>query len=107
MPSIPDNTPLWFTIMVFAFMAMLAVFQWRSTSRVQGADATQKIGSAYDQLLENMKQQLNELETDVAFLKKELRKYSNWSARLVKQLVDNGIEPLPPPDTGELMKGVK
>jgi predicted negative regulator of RcsB-dependent stress response len=107
MPSIPDNTPLWLTIAVFVFMAMLAVFQWRSASKVQSADATQKIGSAYDQLLDNMKKQLDELESDVAYLKKELRKYSNWSARLVKQLVDNGIEPIPPPDTGELMKGPK
>jgi hypothetical protein len=105
MPSIPENTPLWFTIVVFAFMGVMVFLQTRNTTRIGSADATSKIGSTYSQLLENMRKQLDDLETDVAFLKKELRKYSNWSARLVKQLVDNGIEPVPPPDTGELMKG--
>lgn len=102
MPSIPDNTPLWLTVAIFVFMGTMVFLQTRSTGKVQGADATEKIGGAYDQLLENMRRQIVDLETDVAYLKVQLKKYTNWSAQLMKQLIEHGITPVEPPDTGEL-----
>lgn len=102
MPNIPDNTPLWLTVAIFAFMGMIMFLQTRSMGKVHHADATEKISDAYNDLLENMRKRINDLEMDVAYLKVQLRKYTNWSARLMKQLIENGIVPVDPPDTGEL-----
>ena len=109
MPSLPDNSPLWLTIVVLAFMAVMVYLQTRNTSKVGSADATSKIGGAYDQLLENLQEQITVLKADLTAakadmreMKKEIAKYINWTARLVKQLSEHGIAPEPPPDTGEL-----
>lgn len=102
MPSIPDGTPLWLTALIFLFIGANVLMQTRNSSRVGGADATEKIGSAYSELIESMRKQINDLETDVAYLKVQLKKYTNWSAQLMKQLIENGITPVEPPDTGEL-----
>lgn len=102
MPSLPDNSPLWLTVVVLIFMGAMVFLQTRNTGKVHGADATEKIGGAYNELLENMRKQIVDLETDVAFLKVQLKKYTNWSAQLMKQLIENGIVPVEPPDTGEL-----
>lgn len=90
------------TLILGASNAVLLWFQWRSASKVQTADATEKIGGAYDKLLDTMQKQIDELESDVTYMKKELAKYRNWTARLVKQLLDNNLIPVEPPDTGEL-----
>lgn len=89
---------------------MLGLLQWRSTARaqvgthkVQSAEASERIGNAYDKLLEAQNKRMDDMEQDIIYLKKELKKYTNWSARLVKQLIEHGIEPVHPPDTGELM----
>ena len=102
MPVLPDNSPLWLTVIVLVFMGVMVFLQTRSSGKAQGADATEKIGGAYDKLMATMQNQINELETDVANLKVQLKKYTNWSAQLVKQLVEHGIVPVAPPDTGEL-----
>lgn len=102
MPSIPDNTPLWLTVAIFVFMGAMVFLQTRNTGKVHRADATEKIGGAYNELLESMRKQIVELETDVAYLKVQLKKYTNWSAQLMKQLIEHGIVPVDPPDTGEL-----
>lgn len=104
MPNIPDNTPLWLTIVIFLGIGVIVLLQTRNSGRVQKADATEKIGGAYDKLLESMRKQIDELETDVAYLKVQLKKYTNWSAQLMKQLIEHGIIPVEPPDTGELMQ---
>lgn len=103
MPSLPNDSPLWLTLAVLFFMGGIVYLQTRSTGRAHSADATEKIGGAYSELLENMRKQIAELETDVAYLKVQLKKYTNWSARLMKQLIENGIVPSEPPDTGELV----
>ena len=102
MPNIPDNTPLWLTILIFLGMGAFVFMQLRNAGKVQNADATEKIGGAYSELIENMRKQIVDLETDVAYLKVQLKKYTNWSALLMKQLIENGIVPVEPPDTGEL-----
>lgn len=102
MPSLPENSPLWLTVVVLVFMGAMVFLQTRSTNSLHSADATEKIGGAYSQLLENMRKQIADLEADVAYLKVQLRKYTNWSAQLMKQLIDHGIAPVEPPDTGEL-----
>lgn len=120
MPSIPDNSPFWFTFAIFAFMGLMVFLQTRNTSKVGSADATEKIGGAYNELLENMRKQIAVLRAEAIeqkkefdaeilklkegmdYLNKELGKYRNWSGRLVKQLLENGITPVLPPDTGEL-----
>lgn len=87
-----------------AGVVVLGLLQWINQSRVSRADAIDKIGDAYDGLLGRMSEQINELEGRVQYLEKELKKYSNWTARLVKQLIEHGIVPVKPPDTGELDK---
>lgn len=37
-------------------------------------------------------------------MKLELKKYRNWTAQLLKQLIENNLVPAEPPDTGELRK---
>ncbi|MDL1909711.1 hypothetical protein FBQ81_03305 [Chloroflexi bacterium CFX6] len=88
-----------FTVLV------LGLLQWSNSSRAQKVDAHQKIGEAYARLLEELSKHVNELEERVKELEKDLRKYRNWSAKLVKQLIENGIVPTSPPDTGELNRG--
>jgi hypothetical protein len=80
----------------------LGLLQWRSTTRLQRADALDKIGDAYNDLLDRLNTRIVELESRVNYMELELKKYTNWSARLVKQLIENGIIPVQPPDTGEL-----
>lgn len=102
MPGLPDNSPLWLTVAVLAFMGAMVFLQTRNAGKAHGADATEKIGGAYNALLESMRKQIADLETDVEYLKVQLKKYTNWSALLMKQLIENGIVPIEPPDTGEL-----
>lgn len=83
-------------------MFFLGFLQWRSAMKVQEADASQKIGDAYSKLLDELKDHVRDLEKRVNELEKELKKYRNWTAQLVKQLIEHGIVPGPPPDTGEL-----
>lgn len=80
----------------------LGLLQWRSATKVQAADASQKIGDAYSKLLDELQDHVRDLENRVNELEKELKKYRNWTAQLVKQLIEHGIAPNPPPDTGEL-----
>ena len=75
----------------------------KSQSKVDSADASDKISSAYERLMDDLRVQVADLKVDVAYLKKELKKYTNWSARLMKQIIELGHVPVPPPDTGELM----
>lgn len=100
MPNIPDNTPLWLTILIFASMGVLVYMQTRNTTTVGKADATEKIGNAYDQLLENMQKRLVTVEA-------KLKKFEIWVPRLIAQIHELGGIPVDPPDTGELMKGMK
>lgn len=102
MPSIPDGTPLWLTALIFLFIGANVLLHTLNSGKAQSADATEKIGSAYSELIESMRKQIDDLEKDVAYLKVQLRKYTNWSARLMKQLIEHGITPVEPPDTGEL-----
>lgn len=111
MPNIPENSPLWLTILIFMGIGLIVFLQTRNTGKVQGAEATEKISGAYSQLMEDMRKQIGlqdteiaELKTDVAYLKTQLKKYTNWSAQLMKQLIEHGIVPVDPPDTGELNK---
>jgi peptidoglycan hydrolase CwlO-like protein len=97
MPSLPENTPLWLTVLVFAFMAVMVFLQTRSTTKVGSADATEKIGRAYDQLLENMNERLQKLEL-------KLKKLEKWVPMLIDQIYSLGGVPLDPPDTDELYK---
>lgn len=85
-----------------ATVLVLGLLQWRSSSKLQRADALDKIGDAYNDLLDRLNKRIVDLESRVNYLEKELKKYTNWSARLVKQLIENGIVPVQPPDTGEL-----
>jgi hypothetical protein len=74
---------------------LLSILQWKSSAKVQNADAIDKIGNAYDGLLDKFAERVTHLETRVEFLEAELKRYSNWSSRLVKQLVENDIQPVP------------
>jgi len=85
-------------------MGAMVFLQMRNAEKAHKADATEKIGDAYSDLLENMRKQIADLEYDVAYLKTQLKKYINWSALLMKQLINNGIVPVDPPDTGELKR---
>ena len=53
----------------------LGLLQWRSTSKVQKAEAIDKIGDAYNDLLDRLKVRIENLENRVVFLEKELKKY--------------------------------
>ena len=114
MPGLPDNTPLWLTVLVFASMVSLAWMQWRSSSRKQSsesrvdhAEAMKKIGESYAELIEQLNGRIDGLQAEITQLKHEIKKYRNWTAQLIKQLVEHNIIPIEPPDTGELMKGMK
>lgn len=105
-----DRIDYYVGLVVILTPLTLGLLQWMSTvrqggsrKRVEGADATEKIGAAYDKLLANMKSQIDDLEIDVAYLKKELKKAVNHNAILMKQLIENRIAPKGPPDTGELI----
>lgn len=129
MPNIPDNTPLWFTILIFLGMGLLAFLQTRTISdkqksdskvsdadavkkysetKVQDAEAARKIGEMYSELLDDVKETFNkridDMQVDIDYLKLELKKYRNWTAGLIKQLREHNIMPIEPPDTGELNK---
>lgn len=82
------------TILLAASTGLLGWKQWQTASKVQSAEAVEKIGNAYDGLLDRLNNRIGELENRVTDLEKDLRKYTNWNARLIKQLVEHGIEPL-------------
>jgi hypothetical protein len=66
---------------------ILGFLQWRSQSKVQTADAADKIGGAYDKLLDTMSQRIDQLETRV-------KKVERWANRLVQQVVELGGVPV-------------
>lgn len=91
---------------------VLGWMQWKSNSQVQKADATNKIGDTYSELLDQLRKQIGDIQAEsekhnkemdnrLTYLESELKRYANWSARLVRQLVDHGIEPVKI-DTGPL-----
>lgn len=82
------------TIVLALSTGVLGWKQWQSESRVQSAEAVEKIGNAYDGLLDRLNKRIGELELRVTEMEKDLRKYTNWNARLIKQLIEHGIEPL-------------
>lgn len=82
------------TIVLALSTGLLGWKQWQTTSKVQSAEAVEKIGNAYDGLLDRLNKRIIDLENRVTELEKDLKKYTNWNARLIKQLVENGIEPL-------------
>lgn len=83
------------TLVLAASTALLGWKQWTTTAKVQKAEAIDRIGDAYDGLLDRLDNRIKELDKRVTELESELRRYTNWNARLIKQLVENGIEPLP------------
>jgi len=74
----------------------------KTESKVDDADATKKIGEAYSELIGAMNERIDNMQEEIDRMKLELRKYRNWTAQLVKQLIDHNIVPIEPPDTGEL-----
>lgn len=97
MPGIPDNSPLWLTVAVLSFVGAMVFLQTRSGARASSADATEKIGNAYDKLLENMQERINKVEA-------KLRKFEVWVPLLIEQIYKLGGVPIPPPDTGDFFK---
>lgn len=111
MPNIPDNTPLWLTVLIFLYMGVLAFLQIRTTNKknnseskvndaaakLNDAAALEKISAAYDQLLENMQERLVKVEA-------KLKKFELWVPRLIDQIHQLGGVPVDPPDTGDLVK---
>lgn len=85
------------TLILGASNAVLLWFQWRSASRVQTADATEKIGRTYDQLLDNLNERIQNLELKV-------KKFEKWVPMLIDQIYLLGGVPVSPPDTDELNK---
>lgn len=85
------------TLILGASNAVLLWFQWRSASKVQTADATQKIGMTYDQLLDNLNERIKNLELKV-------KKFEKWVPMLIDQIYQLGGVPVSPPDTDELNK---
>lgn len=83
------------TLVLGASNAALLWFQWRSASRVQNADATEKIGRTYDQLLDNLNERIQKLENKV-------KKFEKWVPLLIEQIYSLGGVPVEPPDTDEL-----
>lgn len=105
MPNIPDNTPLWLTILIFIGVGALAFMQMRtndgrqrSDSKLNDAAALEKISAAYDNLLENMQERLEKVEAKV-------KKFEIWVPKLIDQIHQLGGIPVEPPDTGDLLKG--
>jgi cell division protein FtsB len=91
---------------------VLGFLQWRSDAKKKEADAQsssksteagamENLSNAYKELVDSQAARIESLETRVDELEKKLRTYVNWSARLVKQLADHGIVPVPI-DTGPL-----
>jgi cell division protein FtsB len=70
-----------------ATVLLLGYLQWRSQSKVQTADAADKIGGAYDKLLESMSNRIDQLEARV-------KKVERWANRLVQQIYDLGGVPV-------------
>lgn len=66
---------------------VLGFLQWRSQSKVQAADAADKIGGAYDKLLDTMSSRIDQLEQRV-------KKVERWANRLAQQVVDLGGVPV-------------
>ena len=96
------NIEMTISLLSAVTVLVLGLLQWRSSSRVQKAEAIDRIGDAYNDLLDRLNKRIADLESRVQYLEKDLKKYTNWTARLVKQLIQHGIEPEQPPDTGEL-----
>jgi len=88
---------LYVSILSALTVFLLGILQWRSTAKVSKSDAAERIGNAYDKLLENMQERITDLE-------KRLKKFEIWVPRLVQQVKDLGGIPADPPDTGELWK---
>jgi cell division protein FtsB len=106
--SIPDILPI-VNVFILASNAVLFWFQWKSGAQVQKADAAEKLGNAYTDLIvaqekriEAQEKRIEKLENSVEYLKKEHAKVSNHNAILMKQLLEHGVPPAPPPKTGEL-----
>lgn len=97
MPSLPESTPLWFTIVVFGFMGVMVFLQTRNTTNIGKADATEKIARTYDQLLDNLNDRIRNLELKV-------KKFERWVPMLLEQIYSLGGVPIQPPDTDELKK---
>lgn len=105
MPNIPDNTPLWLTILIFLGVGVMALMQlrtndgkYKSESKLNDAAALEKISAAYDKLLENMQERLEKVEAKV-------KKFEIWVPKLIDQIHQLGGIPVEPPDTGDLLKG--
>lgn len=89
------NLELYASILIMTLTTFLGFLQWRSGTRVQDADRTEKIGNAYDKLLDALQEQVTKLDARVAYLETELKKQTNWNARLVRQLAEAGLKPVP------------
>jgi hypothetical protein len=68
--------------------------QWKSKSMVESADVAEKIGSAYGELLENMREEIRSLKSRVAVLELELLLEHDWNRRLQIQIKDAGMIPV-------------
>ena len=95
-----DSIIQYVTLIFGVSNALLLWFQWRSASRVQSADATEKIGRTYDQLLDNLNERIQKLENKV-------KKFEKWVPMLIDQIYQLGGVPVDPPDTDELNKAHK
>lgn len=93
----PISPELYVSLLSALTVLFLGFLQWRSSARVQHSDAAERIGNAYDKLLENMQERISDLE-------KRLKKFEVWVPRLVAQVQELGGVPVGPPDTGEVWK---
>ena len=71
----------------------LGYLEWRNKSNTGSADAAEKIGNAYSNLLDDQDKRIQRLDERLKFLENELRACMNWNIKLVGQLVDLGVEP--------------
>lgn len=74
-----------------------SVLQWINSRRQAQGDFGQKIGSAYDQLLENLDERVKELEADNKQYKKNYRVLWGYMITLVEGYIRNGLTPPAPP----------
>lgn len=92
-----SNTEIILALATIGFLFVPSVLQWFNSRRQAQADYGQKIGSAYDQLLENLDARVKELEADNKQYKKNYRVLWGYMITLVEGYIRHGLTPPPPP----------
>lgn len=85
------------TIITIIAVFVPSILQWFNNRRTSQGDFGQKIGSAYDQLLENLEKRITDLEKDNKTYKQNYRVLWGYMITLVEGYIRHGLTPPAPP----------